>query len=97
MSETFVPLTVGEVEADRFGGFIRSNRIGRLMVAEVASTAQDIRRTRNLISQADAEYFQMAMVARGVGWVEQDDRQAELHPGDCAVYERSAFGKMPPI
>jgi AraC-like DNA-binding protein len=87
MSETFVPLTVGQVEPDRFGGFIRSNWIGRLMIAEVASTAQDIRRTRRLISQADAEYFQIAMVARGVGWVEQDDRQAELHPGDCAVYE----------
>ena len=87
MSETFVPLTVGEVTADRFGGYIRANWIGRLMVAEISSTAQDIRRTTHLISQADAEYFQIAMVARGVGRVEQDDRQAELHPGDCAVYE----------
>jgi hypothetical protein len=39
MSETFVPLTVGDVEPDRFGGFIRSDWIGRLMVAEVGSTA----------------------------------------------------------
>lgn len=87
MSETFVPLSVGEVPEDRFGGFIQANWVGRLMTAEIASTAQDIRRTERLISQADAEYFQIAMVARGVGRVEQDDRQAELHPGDCAVYE----------
>jgi AraC-like DNA-binding protein len=87
MSETFVPLTVGDVEAERFGGFIRSNWIGRLMVAEVGSTAQDIRRTSREMSRTDAEYFQIAMVYRGVGRVAQDGRETILHPGDYAVYE----------
>ena len=87
MSETFVPLTVGEVAEDRFGGFIRADWVGRLMIAEVASTAQDIRRTERLIRRADAEYFQIAMVTRGVGQVVQDGREAVLRPGDCAAYE----------
>jgi AraC-binding-like domain len=87
MSETFVPLTVGEVTEERFGGFIRSDWIGRLMVAEVASTAQDIRRTVREISRTDNEYFQIAMVYRGVGRVAQDGREAVLGPGDYAVYE----------
>jgi AraC-like DNA-binding protein len=87
MSETFVPLTVGEVSEDCFKGFIRANWIGRLMIAEVASTGQDIQRTQRLIRRADAEYFQLAIVAHGTGRVVQDGRQAVLHPGDCAAYE----------
>jgi AraC-like DNA-binding protein len=87
MSQTFVPLTVVDIEKDRFGGSIRSNWVGRLMIAEVASTAQDIRRTERLISRDDADYFQIALIEDGVGRVAQDGREAVLRRGDCAVYE----------
>lgn len=87
MSETFVPLTVGEVGGDCFEGSIRANWVGRLMIAEIVSTAQDIQRTERLIHRADVEYFQVALVERGVGRVVQDGREALLRPGDCAVYE----------
>jgi AraC-like DNA-binding protein len=87
MSQTFVPLTVGDIEKDHFGGSIRSNWVGRLMIAELASTAQDIRRTERLISRTDADYFQIALIADGVGRVMQDGREAVLRGGDCAVYE----------
>jgi AraC-like DNA-binding protein len=87
LSETFVPMTVGEVPQDRFQGCIRSDWIGRLMVAEVASTAQDVRRTNREISRTDAEYLQIATMGRGVGRVAQDGRQAVLGPGDAAVFE----------
>jgi AraC-like DNA-binding protein len=87
LSETFVPMTVGAVTGDRFGGCIRSDWIGRLMVAEVASTAQDVQRTSREISRTDAEYLQIGMVDRGVGGVAQDGREAVLGPGDFAVFE----------
>ena len=45
MSETFVPLTVGDVVPDRFNGVPPGRLDGRLMVAQLASTAQDIQRT----------------------------------------------------
>ena len=57
------------------------------MIAEAALTAQDIRRTERLIRRADAEYFQVAIVTRGVGQVVQDGREAVLRPGDCAADE----------
>jgi AraC-like DNA-binding protein len=87
LSETFVPMTVGAVEGDRFGGFLRSAWLGRLMVAEVASTAQDIHRTRREMSRTDAAYLQIATVYRGVATVVQDGRQAALGAGDFAVFE----------
>jgi len=58
LSETFVPMTVGEVPEDRFQGRIRADWIGRLLVAEVASTAQDVQRNRREIGRTDAEYLQ---------------------------------------
>jgi AraC-like DNA-binding protein len=87
LSETFVPMTVGAVTQDRFGGSIRAEWIGRLMVAEVASTAQDVQRTSREISRTDDEYLQIAMVSRGVARVAQDGREVVLGPGDYAIHE----------
>jgi AraC-like DNA-binding protein len=87
LSETFVPMTVGELAQDRFQGSIRADWIGRLLVAEVASTAQDVRRTNRETSRTDAEYLQLATMGRGVGRVVQDGREAVLGPGDAAVFE----------
>jgi AraC-like DNA-binding protein len=87
LSETFVPMTVGVATGDRFGGCIRSDWIGRLMVAEVASTAQDVQRTAREISRTDAEYLQLGTVYRGAARVAQDGREAVLGAGDFAVVE----------
>ena len=87
MSDTFAPVTIREMAEGDVAGSIRANWVGRLMVADVQSTGQDIRRTPRQISEADNAYFQVAVVAEGVGRVSQDDRQAELHPGDCVLYE----------
>jgi AraC-like DNA-binding protein len=87
MGEIFVPVTIDRVTDHLVGGAIRSHSVGRLMVAEVTSTAQHIRRAESHISRADKAYFQVAVVAGGAGRVTQDDRQAELHAGDCVVYE----------
>jgi AraC-like DNA-binding protein len=87
LSETFVPMTVAAVNGDRFGGFMRSAWLGRLMVAEVASTAQDIHRTSREISRTDAAYLQIGMVCRGAARVAQDGREAALGAGDFTVFE----------
>jgi AraC-like DNA-binding protein len=87
LSETFVPMTVGAATGDRFQGRIRADWIGRLLVAEVASTAQDVQRTRREIGRSDAAYLQLATVGRGAARVVQDGREAVLGPGDAAVFE----------
>jgi AraC-like DNA-binding protein len=87
MSDTFAPVTIREMIDGDVAGSIRGHWVGRLMVTDVRSTAQDIRRTPRLVSEADNAYFQVAMVANGIGRISQDDRQAVLHPGDCVLYE----------
>jgi AraC-like DNA-binding protein len=87
LSETFVPMTVGAATGDRFQGRIRADWIGRLLVAEVASTAQDVQRTRREIGRTDAEYLQIGMVYRGTARVVQDGRETVLGPGDYTIHE----------
>jgi AraC-like DNA-binding protein len=83
----FRPVTVAKVGEGTFEGSIRSNRIGRLLVAEIRSTAQDIRRTPRDISPQEEEYFHVLLVASGVGRISQDDRQAEFRPGDWVAFD----------
>jgi AraC-like DNA-binding protein len=87
LSETFVPMTIGAATGDRFAGCIRADWVGRLLVAEVAATAQDVQRTRREIGRTDAAYLQLATMGRGGGRVAQDGREAVLDPGDAAVFE----------
>ena len=87
MSDTFAPVTIGEMAEGDVAGSIRGHWVGRLLVTDVQSTGQDIRRTPRLIGAADNAYFQVAVVASGIGRISQDGRQAVLHPGDCVLYE----------
>jgi AraC-like DNA-binding protein len=88
MCRTFVPLEVGAIRAGGdFSGAIRTADLGPLMIAGVASTAQDIARTPRHIATDSAPKFQIALVARGCGRVTQDGRDAELGVGDFVIYE----------
>ena len=83
----FRPVTIAKVGAGTFEGSIRSDRIGRLLIAKVRSTAQDIRRTPRDISPSEEEYFHILLVASGTGQVSQDDRHAEFRPGDWVAFD----------
>ena len=80
-------VTIAKVGEGTFQGSIRSDRIGRLLVAKVRSTAQDIRRIPRDISPSEEEYFHVLLVASGAGRVSQDDRQAEFRPGDWVAFD----------
>jgi AraC-like DNA-binding protein len=85
--EHFVAL---DIDADRdtcFAGAVRSAPVGHLSVATVDSTGADYHRTRGL-ARADPEaWLQVGLVTRGGAVLRQDGREAELGPGDYAVYE----------
>jgi len=89
LGDTFAPVSVRNMAEDNVAGSIRGHWAGRLLVTDVRSTAQEHHRTPRLIRTADNAFFQVAIVAEGVGQLEQDDRQALLRPGDCVLYENT--------
>lgn len=89
MSDTFAPVAIREMAEGDVSGSVRGHWVGRLLVTDVQSTAQEHRRTPRLIKEADNAYFQVAIVAGGTGRIDQDDRQAVLRPGDAVLYENT--------
>src|SRR5215472_11647985 len=85
----FRPVTIAKVGEGTFEGSIRSHRIGRLLVAKVRSTAQDIWRTPRDISPSEEEYFHVLLMAIGPGRVTQDDQPVDFIPGDWVASTRS--------
>jgi AraC family transcriptional regulator, positive regulator of tynA and feaB len=82
-------VAVRDLAAGDVAGSIRGHWVGRLLVTDVRSTAQEHHRTPRLIRTADNALFQVAIVADGTGRLEQDGRQAVLQPGDCVLYENT--------
>lgn len=68
---------------------LSATRRGRLLFAELEATPHVHRRSPNQIRQADATYFQMAILTKGAASLQQEGRMAELTPGDWVAYENS--------
>jgi AraC-like DNA-binding protein len=85
--ENFVALDIHADQHAAFAGSVRSSGLGHLRVASVGSGTQRCSRTPGLVRRDSEVYLQVGLVARGVGTLSQDGREAVLTPGDFAVYE----------
>ena len=90
LADTFAPVQLqGWADHADPAASLSGTRRGRLLFAELEATPHVHRRTPRHIRQADAMYFQIAVLTKGVASLQQDDRIAELVPGDLVVYENS--------
>ncbi|MEV4774093.1 helix-turn-helix domain-containing protein [Microbacterium sp. LTA6] len=87
VSESFVPLQVSSVGADRFRGVIRGASVDEVHVNDVRATSHVVERTPELIARGDRSYFKVSLMLAGTGMLIQDDREAVLRVGDLAVYD----------
>lgn len=87
VSESFVPLQVSSVGADRFRGVIRGASVDEVHVNDVRATSHVVERTPELIARGDRSYFKVSLMLAGTGLLIQDDREAVLRTGDLAVYD----------
>ena len=87
VSESFVPLQVSSVGADRFRGVIRGASVDEVHVNDVRATSHVVERTPELIARGDRSYFKVSLMLAGTGMLIQDDREAVLRTGDLAVYD----------
>jgi AraC-like DNA-binding protein len=63
--------------------------MGRMLLVRMKATGQEINRTRRHVTKDGIDFVQLAVMGHGVGRIDQDGRQVELHPGDCVLYETS--------
>lgn len=87
---TFVPLRATcDGDTAGFSGDVDSADLGSVVLASVTASHAVVERTRRLIRQDDPELYKFGLQVSGTSVVEQDDRQAQLTPGDLAIYDTS--------
>jgi AraC-like DNA-binding protein len=90
LADTFAPVALEGWNDHRDpAAHLSGTRRGRLLFAELEATPHVHRRTPRQIRQADAGYFQLAILTKGTASLQQDGRLAQLAPGDLVVYENS--------
>jgi AraC-like DNA-binding protein len=86
VSDAYVQLDCTAPGGDVVGD-IRVDALATLELSRVTATAQRVCRTPSLIARAAEDFFLVSIQTAGVGRITQDDRTAELHPGDFALYD----------
>jgi AraC-like DNA-binding protein len=90
LADTFAPVQLeGWADPRDPAAHLSGTRRGRLLFAELEATPHVHRRTPRQIRQADAMYFQIAILTKGAASLQQDGRLAQVTPGDFVVYENS--------
>lgn len=88
VSRSFVPLrTEAGGDVHYFHGAVSLAELGPLRLAEVTADAHVVGRTSRLIRQADPECYKVSLQVAGSSVLIHDDREAELGPGDLALYD----------
>ncbi len=88
-STTWVPMECRSEHGADFWGQFRASGLGAMQVVVIDGMPITVRRTPQLISQADPDMLKMVLVCGGGGdcVVEQGGRQARLSPGEFAIYD----------
>lgn len=86
VSDAYVRLSCA-APGDDVVGDIKVDSLATLELSQVTATAQLVRRTPTMIAATAEDYFLVSIQTAGIGLISQDDRTAELRPGDFALYD----------
>ena len=84
-----MPTVIDSPDAEAFTARIGTVPLGRAEVWSLDYTSASSRRTARDIRRADPEYYQIAMVRRGVQGIEQGGASAMVRCGDLVLYDSS--------
>ena len=88
VSKTFVPLTPhAPLATDGFACRLDSHTVGSVQVTTIRATPHAVVRTPTAARHGDEAYFKLGLQMSGSARLDQDGRQAELGPGDFAIYD----------
>jgi AraC-like DNA-binding protein len=87
LRNSFVPVDLVTLDASRLSGSVRTSQVGNMLVAQMSSSAQEIRRTHRHVDQQEQQLIHVAVATHGSGILTQDDRVVRMSPGEIVIYE----------
>lgn len=85
--DEFVQLDCIAEKRKDFNGKLRGSELENIRVSEVNADAQHVIRSSKQIAKSTESEFLLSLQLEDVGFINQDGRIAELHPGDFALYD----------
>lgn len=89
VSTTFVPLECSSASRGSFQGELVSRSLGDFQFARIVASAHRVSRTRRMIERNDQGLLKVCVQLEGTARISQEGRQAEVLPGDFAIYDTS--------
>ncbi len=87
ISQTFVPLELGDTEPTHFFGTLDHFDIGDAQFTRITGDRQRVTRTKQLATKNDSAPFLISLQVSGQGLLQQDGRECLLRPGDLSLYD----------
>lgn len=87
INASFVPLQIDEVNDIPFRGHLAKTMVEDITVFEISATPHTVTRTQELIERSPGRFYKLSLQLMGTAVLEQDDRRADLRPGDLAIYD----------
>jgi AraC-like DNA-binding protein len=94
ISAKFLAMRVAQLAESPAEAHGSCQSIGRVDLAELSGTPQEVLRTRQAVREAPSDKLKVCVQLEGRALVSQDDREVELRPGDLALYDLSRTYKM---
>ncbi|PYE44333.1 transcriptional regulator FeaR [Paenibacillus barcinonensis] len=85
--DVFVQLEATPLTNKPFNGRMEVGTMENISISAVSSDPQCVSRTRQQISKASEDFFLLSLQTAGKGYIEQDQRTANILPGDFVLYD----------
>lgn len=87
ISDAFVRLQSEEVTSGHFAATLGANFLGNIGLMRINAKPHAVRRTEDLTTRGDGDYYKISYQLDGHGLLIQDGRETVLAPGDLAIYD----------
>lgn len=92
--DTYLTVQCEQLTAQPLDGSITVQKLGLIGISDVISPAMEYRRQQAEIQRTNEEYFQLIRILEGKGYVEQNGKQAVIHPGEMVIYSSTDASKV---
>jgi AraC-like DNA-binding protein len=87
LCRSFIELECEQLGNGPFSGAVVARDVGPLVVSEVTSAPHRVTRSRQAIARGSEDHFYLGVPLTAGARLEQNEREAELRPGDLVLYD----------
>lgn len=85
--KVFVQLDTVQLSCRAFEGKVESGALGDIHITELTADPHHVVRSKHQIAKSFEDYFLVSLQTKGKGYIQQDNRETTIKPGDFVLYD----------